>query len=58
MQVPQFLNHIKENVVIVTPADRGDIVISALQANISANYPNVSGIVLSGGANMTNRYSA
>ncbi|HUC82068.1 MAG TPA: phosphate acetyltransferase, partial [Flavisolibacter sp.] len=46
MQVPQFLNHIKENVVIVTPADRGDIVISALQANLSTNYPNVAGIVL------------
>ena len=52
MQVPQFLNHIKENVVIVTPADRGDIVISALQANLSVNYPKVSGIVLSGGGKL------
>jgi len=52
MQVPQFLNHIKENVVIVTPADRGDIVISALQANLSVNYPKVAGIVLSGGGKL------
>ncbi|MCU7552795.1 phosphate acetyltransferase [Chitinophagaceae bacterium LB-8] len=52
MQVPQFLNHIKENVVIVTPADRGDIVISALQANLSANYPKVAGIVLTGGGEL------
>jgi phosphate acetyltransferase len=52
MQVPQFLNHIKENVVIVTPADRGDIVISALQANLSTNYPSVAGIVLSGGGQL------
>ncbi|HET7897950.1 MAG TPA: phosphate acetyltransferase, partial [Flavisolibacter sp.] len=52
MQVPQFLNHIKENVVIVTPADRGDIVISALQANLSVNYPKVAGIVLSGGGQL------
>jgi phosphate acetyltransferase len=52
MQVPQFLNHIKENVVIVTPADRGDIVISALQANLSANYPKVAGIVLTGGGQL------
>lgn len=52
MQVPQFLNHVKENVVIVTPADRGDIVISALQANLSTNYPNVAGIVLSGGGRL------
>lgn len=52
MQVPQFLNHIKENVVIVTPADRGDIVISALQANLSVNYPKVAGIVISGGGKL------
>jgi phosphate acetyltransferase len=52
MQVPQFLNHVKDNVVIVTPADRGDIVISALQANISTNYPNVAGIVLTGGGRL------
>lgn len=52
MQVPQFLNHIKENVVIVTPSDRGDIVISALQANLSANYPKVAGIVLTGGGEL------
>jgi len=49
MQVPNFLNHIKENVLIVTPGDRGDIMICALQANISANYPKVAGIVLTGG---------
>lgn len=52
MQVPQFLSHIKENVVIVTPADRGDIVISALQANLSANYPRVAGIVITGGGQL------
>ena len=49
MQVPNFLNHIRENVLIVTPGDRGDIIMTALQANISANYPNVAGIVLTGG---------
>ncbi len=49
MQVPNFLNHIRENVLIVTPGDRADIVMTALQANISANYPNVAGIVLTGG---------
>jgi phosphate acetyltransferase len=49
MQVPNFLNFLKENVLIVTPGDRGDIIISALQANLSTNYPKISGIVLSGG---------
>ncbi len=49
MQVPNFLNHIKENVLIVTPGDRADIIISSLQANMSSNYPKVAGIVLTGG---------
>ncbi|OUJ73383.1 phosphate acetyltransferase [Hymenobacter crusticola] len=47
MQVPKFLNYLKENVLIVTPGDRGDIIICALQANVSASYPKVAGIVLS-----------
>jgi len=46
MMLPNFLNHIKENVLIVTPGDRGDIIIGAIQANLSANYPKVAGIVL------------
>lgn len=49
MQVPNFLLRIKENTLIVTPGDRADIVISALQANLSASYPKVAGIVLTGG---------
>ncbi len=49
MQVPNFLNYLKENVLIVTPGDRGDIIISALQANLSTSYPKVSGIVLTAG---------
>lgn len=50
MQVPNFLNHVKENVLIVTPGDRGDIIIAALQANLSTSYPKVAGIVLTAGA--------
>lgn len=50
MQVPSFLKYLKENVVIVTPGDRGDIIICALQANLSTSYPKVAGIVLSAGS--------
>ena len=50
MQVPNFLKYLKENVVIVTPGDRGDIIICALQANLSTSYPKVAGIVLSAGS--------
>src|SRR6202008_3726446 len=49
MQVPNFLNYLTENVLIITPGDRGDIIICALQANLSTSYPKVAGIVLSGG---------
>ncbi len=50
MMLPNFLKHIKENVLIVTPGDRGDVIVGSLQANLSANYPKVAGIVLSGGS--------
>lgn len=50
MNVPNFLNHIKENVLIVTPGDRGDIIIGALQANLSTNYPKIAGVVLTAGS--------
>ncbi len=35
--------------MVITPGDRADVVLSALQANISSNYPKISGIVLTGG---------
>ncbi|RYY21945.1 MAG: phosphate acetyltransferase [Chitinophagaceae bacterium] len=49
MMLPAFLNHIRENCLIVTPGDRGDIILGALQANLSTNYPKVAGIVLTAG---------
>lgn len=49
MQLPHFLKHIKENVLIVTPGDRGDIIIGALLAGLSKNYSKVAGIVLTAG---------
>ncbi|MCW3081195.1 phosphate acetyltransferase [Segetibacter sp.] len=49
MNVPNFLNYLKENVLIITPGDRGDMIIAAIQANLSASYPKVAGIVLTAG---------
>jgi len=49
MQLPNFLSYIKENVLIVTPGDRGDIIIGSLQANLSSSYPKVAGLVLTAG---------
>lgn len=48
MQLRNYLLHLKENGLVITPGDRADIILGALQANESANYPAVSGIVLTG----------
>jgi len=49
MQLRNYLTHLEENSLIITPGDRADIILGALQANISTNYPKISGIVLTGG---------
>ncbi len=49
MQLSHFLHHLTEDSVVVTPADRSDILLGTLQANISSNYPSISGIILTGG---------
>ena len=49
MQLRNYLTHFKENALVITPGDRADIILGALQANISKNYPKISGIILTGG---------
>ena len=48
MQLCNYLVHLKENSLVITPGDRADIILGALQANESANYPAIAGIVLPG----------
>ncbi|WP_144962790.1 phosphate acetyltransferase [Gillisia sp. Hel_I_86] len=49
MQLRNYLIHLKENGLVITPGDRADIILGALQAHVSGNYPSISGIVLTGG---------
>ncbi len=49
MQLRNYLYHLEEHALVITPGDRADIILGALQANISRNYPSVSGIILTGG---------
>ena len=49
MQLRNYLTYLDDNCLIITPGDRADIILGALQANISSNYPSISGIVLTGG---------
>lgn len=48
MQLRNYLTRIRENALVVTPGDRADIILGALQANASSNYPRVAGIILTG----------
>lgn len=49
MQLHNYLEHLRDNSLVITPGDRSDIILGALQANLSDNYPSISGIVLTGG---------
>ena len=49
MQLHNYLIHLREQSLVITPGDRSDIILGALQAHQSEKYPNVSGIILTGG---------
>ncbi len=49
MEIRHFLKYIKDKTLVITPGDRHDIILAALQADKSYTYPSISGIVLSGG---------
>ena len=49
MQLRNFLQRLQNNTLVITPGDRGDIIIGALQANISKNFGKIAGLILSGG---------
>ncbi len=46
MQLQNYLPHITENCLVITPGDRGDILLSVLQAHQSDNYPAIAGVLL------------
>lgn len=52
MRVEHFFDFIKEKDLIITPFDRSDIIIALLTLYHSKLYPNVAGIVLTGGSKM------
>ncbi len=46
MQLQNYLPHLTENCLVITPGDRGDILLSVLQAHQSDNYPAIAGVLL------------
>lgn len=49
MQIGNFLEYIEPGSLIITPGDRSDIILSSLASRLSTSYPDISGIVLTGG---------
>jgi phosphate acetyltransferase len=49
MRIRNYLGHLKNNALLITPGDRSDVILSALQAHQSQNYPSIAGLLLTGG---------
>ena len=49
MTMEHFLSHVEDGDLIIVPGDRDDIILATLSTLLSANYPNVAGLLLSGG---------
>jgi phosphate acetyltransferase len=52
MLAPTLLNHIKKDSLVVSPGDRSSIVLTSLASRYSAAYPDISGILITGGIRM------
>jgi len=49
MRLGNYFKYMTEKSLAITPGDRTDILVGAIQASISSKRPNISGIVLTGG---------
>ncbi len=49
MQLRHYLNRLRDKSVVITPGDRADLILGAIQADKSDAYPAISGLVLTGG---------
>ena len=48
MQVPDFLDYVEEGSLIITPADRADIILACFVSHPSTAYAQISGLLLTG----------
>jgi phosphate acetyltransferase len=49
MELPGFLDHVEAGDLIITPGDRSDIILGSLIAYTSSAYPQIAGLLLTGG---------
>ncbi len=48
MKPENFLTHLKDGMLVITPGDRSDIVLASFASRLSATCPNIAGILLTG----------
>jgi len=49
MQLRHYLPRLRDKSVVITPGDRADLILGAIQADKSEAYPDISGLILTGG---------
>lgn len=49
MKLENFLEYLQDGDLVITPGDRSDIIVGCLSTVFSKHYPNISGILLTGG---------
>jgi phosphate acetyltransferase len=49
MELPNFLDRLVEGTLVITPGDRSDIILGSLLAEAASTYPQVAGLLLTGG---------
>ena len=58
MQAGNFLEHIKQGMLVVTPGDRSDIILASLVSRYSSATPDIAGILLTGGFSLPRTVTA
>jgi phosphate acetyltransferase len=49
MSLPHFLEHLGDGDLVITPGDRADLVVGSVASRFSGTYPDVAGLLLTGG---------
>jgi len=57
MTMPNVLDRLFEGAVVITPGDRPEVVLGVLMAHVSANFPQIAGVVLNGGLELPGQVS-
>ena len=48
MELPNFLDHLEDGSLIITPGDRSDMILGSILSDTSDAYPRMAGLLLSG----------